>query len=155
MRSLTLSLSFILLLSLTIKAQEIISSSGDFFNNGNISVSWTIGEPVTETIANGNNIFTQGFQQSCLNVTNITEVNSDLNIKIFPNPAGDYINLTTDKFYNLNYEIIDINGKTIEKKAILSDNTNISFSNCHSSVYFLKIYGNGKQAVKIFKIIKH
>lgn len=42
---------------------EVISSSGDYFEGSNGSLSWTLGEIATETFSNGNNILTQGFQQ--------------------------------------------------------------------------------------------
>ena len=56
-----------LLLSLTVAAQslspEVIASSGDYYENANASLSWTLGEIATETYSYGNNILTQGFQQ--------------------------------------------------------------------------------------------
>lgn len=42
---------------------EVVSASGDYFDNGNVSLSWTLGEIATETYSNGNVILTQGFQQ--------------------------------------------------------------------------------------------
>lgn len=42
---------------------EVISSAGDYYENGNVSLSWTLGEIATETYTNGNVILTQGFQQ--------------------------------------------------------------------------------------------
>ncbi|MCB0807326.1 MAG: hypothetical protein KDC05_16140 [Bacteroidales bacterium] len=42
---------------------SVISSAGEEYSNGNISLSWTLGELATETLSNGNNTLTQGFQQ--------------------------------------------------------------------------------------------
>lgn len=42
---------------------EVVSSAGDYYENGNVSLSWTLGEIATETYTNGNVILTQGFQQ--------------------------------------------------------------------------------------------
>jgi hypothetical protein len=42
---------------------EVISSSGDYFEGPNASLSWTLGEIATETYTAGNVILTQGFQQ--------------------------------------------------------------------------------------------
>ena len=41
----------------------VLSSAGDVQTNGNVSLSWTLGEVATETYDNGNIILTQGFQQ--------------------------------------------------------------------------------------------
>ena len=55
------------LLSFAVTAQslspEVIASSGDYYENANASLSWTLGEISTETYSAGGNILTQGFQQ--------------------------------------------------------------------------------------------
>jgi len=55
------------LLSFAVAAQslspEVIASSGDYYENANASLSWTLGEIATETYSGGSNILTQGFQQ--------------------------------------------------------------------------------------------
>ncbi len=44
-------------------AQQVVASSGGYFESENLSLSWTLGEPVIETFSNGDLILTQGFQQ--------------------------------------------------------------------------------------------
>ncbi|MCF8366769.1 MAG: hypothetical protein K9H16_13355, partial [Bacteroidales bacterium] len=46
-----------------VKAQQVIASSGGYFENENLSLSFTIGEPVIETFTGTDFILTQGFQQ--------------------------------------------------------------------------------------------
>ena len=59
--------AFVTILSRSLIAQsidrQVISSAGDYSDNGSIKVSWTLGEPVIETFTNGNITLTQGFQQ--------------------------------------------------------------------------------------------
>jgi len=50
--------------SLNTFAQQIIATSGGYFEGENISMSWTLGEPVIETFAGDDIILTQGFQQT-------------------------------------------------------------------------------------------
>ncbi len=62
------SLSFLLIiafafLSFQAKAQQVIASAGGYYESENISLSWTLGEPVIETFSGGGLILTQGFQQ--------------------------------------------------------------------------------------------
>ena len=62
----TLSFLFIItftFLSFQVKAQQVIASAGGYYEGDNISISWTLGEPVTETFSGGGVILTQGFQQ--------------------------------------------------------------------------------------------
>ncbi|MCB2218849.1 MAG: hypothetical protein KQI35_00535 [Bacteroidetes bacterium] len=42
---------------------QVIATSGDYFEGTGVSLSWTLGELVTETFAAGDIILTQGFQQ--------------------------------------------------------------------------------------------
>jgi len=44
-------------------AQQVIASSGAYYESENLSLSWTLGEPVIETFSNGDLTLTQGFQQ--------------------------------------------------------------------------------------------
>ncbi len=150
-----LFLPLILLMSATaVNAQEIITSGGDFFKNSSISVSWTLGETITETISDGTNILTQGFQQSRLSATEIFSVNSvNSVISIFPNPAENIINIKINTPDNLQYQFLDINGRILKEATITNVNTEIKVNNMPVSVYFLKIYNNNR-IIKTYKIIK-
>lgn len=44
-------------------AQEVISTAGGEYQGNNVSLSYTIGEPVIETFSGGNIVLSQGFQQ--------------------------------------------------------------------------------------------
>ncbi len=50
------------------QAQEIISTNGSYDEFSGGSINWTMGEPIIETLSNGSNDLTQGFQQTDLNV---------------------------------------------------------------------------------------
>ena len=63
-----------LLSGIAVHAQELVSTAGSYGETSSGSLSWTIGEPVIETITNGTNTLTQGFQQSKLTVTAINEL---------------------------------------------------------------------------------
>jgi hypothetical protein len=54
----------------------VIASSGGYFTGTGASLSWTLGEIVTETFSNGSYILTQGFQQPVEGI--IISINLDL-----------------------------------------------------------------------------
>jgi len=73
----------------------VLASSGNYYENASVSLSWTLGEIATETYSSGNIILTQGFQQpttvtlSGINVDVLvylegpfsgTEMNAELNV---------------------------------------------------------------------------
>ncbi len=51
------------LLSFQANAQQVIASAGGYFQSDNLSLSFTLGEPVTATYQNDEIILIQGFQQ--------------------------------------------------------------------------------------------
>jgi len=58
---------------------EVIATSGDYYENANISISWSLGEVVTETFTGASIILTQGFQQPFgIQITGI-----DLDLMVF------------------------------------------------------------------------
>ncbi len=136
-----------------LSAQEIISVSGDFFENENISVSQTVGEPVIETLSTGNNILTQGFQQSNLIVTGLNNFSENIKVQIYPNPTTEFINVSIETYNNVFYKLYDVDGKLLQTMKIYKPETKISFKHFSKGVYFLylfiedKLYGN-------YKIIK-
>ncbi|RLD50204.1 MAG: hypothetical protein DRI94_09255 [Bacteroidetes bacterium] len=137
-----------------INAQEVISSSGDYFVNSNGSISWTMGETITETFTDGTNILTQGFQQSRLSASSVFELEDmGITVKISPNPTQDIINLYIDNIEGINYQLYDFNGKIIKQAVVNSCNTRIFFSEFSSAAYFLKIM-KGSQVINTFQIIK-
>lgn len=64
------------------------------------------------------------------------------NIKIFPNPASNYIQIKMgDIFQNdIKIDILDINGRKIAEYSMDSDNYKIDVSNLYKGVYILNIY---------------
>lgn len=137
-----------------VNAQEIISTSGDYFENTNASISWTIGESMIETYSNETNVLTQGFQQSRLTSSSIFELeDTGISVNIAPNPTTDFIHLYIDNFKDINYQLYDFNGKIIKKADVNSVETMISFSNLSYAVYFLKIM-KGTKIIKTFQVIK-
>ncbi len=154
MKNLLLFSLFFFFISSGTKAQQVISAGGDYYENSSVSISWTLGEPVTETISDGTTILTQGFQQTHLSASEIFSINSDnFNISLFPNPTQDFITLKISDLKNLNYNISDINGKLLDEGKIISQNTEISVIRLPSAVYFLKIFDN-EEIIKIYRIVK-
>jgi hypothetical protein len=56
---------------------HVVTPAGGYFESGTTSVSWTLGEPLTEAFTNNNRILTQGFQQPLYGIT-ITGISLDL-----------------------------------------------------------------------------
>lgn len=144
-----------------IKAQstspQVVSSGGDFFENPNAKLSWTVGETITETAEISNVNLTQGFQQSSYTIVNIYEKpESKIDVSVFPNPAIDFINISinnSDEVFEI--YLIDINGKTIFKNNSIMKSVNIDLSAFLASSYLLKVKSKDGRLIKTYKIIKN
>lgn len=138
---------------------EVISSAGDYFIGSNATLSWTIGEGVIETFTGTNCILTQGFQQPFISVTGIKKLdNKNLEIKVFPNPASDFLNvcfIATEKI-DLIIELIDLNGKVLLNEKVVTDQLlkQINFNYLKPGSYFLRIRTVNGEILETYKIQK-
>lgn len=139
------------------ESQEVVAPAGNHFANEEIQISWTLGEPVIETISNGQAHLTQGFHQPILIITALAEI-PDISISIlaYPNPTSNYLNVKINKLpgAKLYYILYNIEGKILQTKPLISDVTEIPMNNYVSATYFLKI-SNKNKCLKIFKIVKN
>lgn len=71
---------------------EVISSAGDYYENVNGSLSWTLGEIATETYTAGNIILTQGFQQPI----SVAIAGIELDVLVYLEGPFDTDQMTTD-----------------------------------------------------------
>jgi hypothetical protein len=136
-------------------AQEVVSTAGETNTITGYEVSWTLGEPVIQTISSGSTVLTQGFHQSKLTVTAIDELLvSDLELKVYPNPTQDFVTISLSKMpENLIYSVFDLSGKLLENNRISNLNTKIDMQHYSGGSYILKLK-NKNQLIQTFKIIK-
>ncbi len=149
-------LTFFFSLSI-LQSQEVISTAGNHHKEGDIYISWTLGETVIETFKVDENILTQGFHQPTLTVVSIDEIDMPgYNITAFPNPAKSYLTLSVEarKYEKMNYMLYDFNGNLIKRGFIKEKNTEISFEGLKPAVYFIRIIEENKHLTTI-KIIKN
>lgn len=150
---LTILLSFWSMILLA-QPQQVISSAGSAFENSSGSISFTIGECITNTLSSPAMILTQGFHQPKLVIDNLTDKLFDMDIVAFPNPVKEFVILRIEEFRGCSYALYDLTGRVIEKNEIFSSETEIDFNILMPSAYVLKVINNRKE-IRTFKIIKH
>lgn len=142
-----------------IKAQNSQVSSGNNASGSGGSSSYSIGQIVYSSTTNENNNSTEGNQQpfEIMVLSNEEIIDSNINLLAYPNPTKDKLHIRLREGYNLenlNYDVIDLNGKIILNKIqIISNEEIIDFSNLNIGCFMLKIY-NDKGSIKTYKIIK-
>ena len=137
-------------------SSQVISAAGDEFKNADISLTWTFGEPIIETLNNSSNTLTQGFNQTKIIVTAIGSIAElSYSVTAYPNPASDfvYLKVESESFKNLEYIFYDSKGTILVRKILVSSIEAIDLRDLTSGVYFLELLDN-KKMTRTFKIVK-
>ena len=151
-----LILGMLVFWSENLSAQSVISSSGASSSNAEGSLSWTLGELAISTYSSGDLILTQGFHQTNLVISSIETSKFEPNIKVFPNPSPDLVNIDlkdipTPSDYKL--FVFDQEGGILINEKISSNNQVISLGSFPAAVYYIRIEGKSGDS-KVFRIVK-
>lgn len=83
-----------------------------------------------------------------MNVTSIKKSIAEKDIKIFPNPAKDYLNISFSNKDAFTVEITDVTGKIVLTKRIIGDVERIDISSLQNGMYFVKVQSEGVDFVQ-------
>ena len=138
-------------------SNQVISSYGLSAANGTAQTDATIGEPVVATVSDGNNTLTQGFHQTKLIITTISENEKTNDYRFYPNPVNEVLNFNYTNTNNepVGLQLFDINGKILYNKQNITTNEQLSFSDKANGQYILKVIDKNNQEIKTVKIIKN
>lgn len=137
---------------------DVIASGGDYFQNVNGSVSWTLGEPMGETYTAGNNILTQGFQQPWDFGTMIT--GEPVNAEVYPNPTSDLVYLQFGDKTSGTYviEVFNTLGQQLSATnftATPSSRATVSLTSFADGIYFISVRKTDGTETSTFRITKN
>lgn len=150
-------LLLILFTSFISHAQNNTVASGATATGTTGSATYTIGQIVYQTNSGSGGTVFQGVQQpleiSTLSSDEIPQI--QLLATVFPNPTVQNVTLSIKEYdlTHLEYNLFDLQGRTISKGKILENETQIEMSHLAASNYFLKVTQANKD-LKTFKIIK-
>jgi hypothetical protein len=141
---------------------SVLGSAGDFKLISDYSLSWTLGEVVTETFYSDEVNLTNGFQQPDLpSGTGLSDHTLDWQVSIYPNPVKNDLII---KFHGLQDDIviyvtlIDIMGRTIKVDEIRNMPVSFDFilnmEALDRGIYILRVYSTDFRMQKLFKIEK-
>jgi hypothetical protein len=149
-------LPLFMIFQVTVNAQEVVATGGDYFSNSYGSLSYTLGETVIETFTKPAYTLTQGFQQSLL-VESFSDSTNKSNIVVIanPNPARHLVKVNIENAgkEKLTYVLSGLSGDLLLTAQFEPPETEIPVGSLPPSIYILKIY-SGNEEVKSFKIIK-
>lgn len=132
---------------------ELLSTSGGYNLLGDVKMHWAVGEIAVSEHRNGI-ILTEGFFQAYADaVTDVPEIFTKADFKIYPNPAIDYLSIDHSLDGPVDAFVFDLSGQLIQKIDLSDHLTRINISHYQSGTYFMQvIYKKDHQAT--YSIIK-
>ena len=141
-------------------APSVIASGGGYGENGNISISWTLGELAVSTLTGSDMMLTQGFQQPFDIDVGIDKNEVQWGISVYPNPVGDELQIRFDIETQGDFfiEVQDITGRVIKQEQHRQVNPGdivmINTADYTHGVYFLKVMTTDGQQVQVTSLRK-
>jgi hypothetical protein len=72
-------------------------------------------------------------------MTDVKEIAKSLQVKVFPNPTNDWVQITWEGSKNGTAQLLDLNGKVIENQAFKSSSAHFNIQQLPKGVYLLRI----------------
>ncbi len=139
----------------------VVASAGDYFDNGTVSISFTVGEVAVTTLEAGDVILTQGFQQPFeLDVTAVDDQEISWSVKTYPNPVKEnlHVKFTLEKPDDFTVVVMDLTGKKVFIKKYTQVRSgevkDIDFQNFAPGIYLISLTSEDKSVRKIYKVQK-
>lgn len=141
--------------------RQVIGSAGSFMTNSSGSISFTVGELMVAYHTNSNGSLSEGFQQTASEESvSVLEVNKEgVQASVYPNPTDGILqlksNLESIGVANLEYYVMDMQGRVVLNGATASNGGKINVSILSKSVYTIVLKsktGQFQQRIRFTKI---
>lgn len=134
---------------------EVTATAGAHFAIPNYQMSWTLGEPITQTLSNSSAQFTQGFQQSNISVVGIDDYDFSYEVEVFPNPTVDVVHVKLSELVQEGrISIVDPTGKRIYENEMDSDDFILDFAPYAQGTYFLNFSSSNGELLHTVRLQK-
>ena len=143
----------IIIFTINVFSQEVISTQGGSYTDSSAAIDFTIGEVVTFTGTSSENNLTQGFHQTNWGFVSIEDHVPSYEAIIYPNPTEDFLNIKASLYEDVSYVLYDEMGKLILQGLLSGEQTALEVSPLATGRYSL-VLSNSKENLKTFNIIK-
>jgi hypothetical protein len=141
---------------------SILASDGGISNAAGISLEWTLGETMIESLSTADRLYTQGFHQPVLFAKGVTApiepVVSRYIISVAPNPVESLLKATITSAGNEKFSLslIDFTGRRYSVPSAYgkSSTVYVDMSAMTSGIYLLEIRNELNKVIQVFKVFK-
>lgn len=90
--------------------------------------------------------------QSLFTMVGVEEISNALNVSVYPNPAADFITISSSQSLSeQEYKIFDASGKVVKSGVLQSNENRIDISNFSNGLYLLFVNGHPAQRFSVLK----
>ncbi len=141
-----------------VRAQQGTASAGGEVEGNEGTVSYSIGQAFYHTISGDQGTVSEGMQQPYeISIVTSIEEGEDIELRFsaYPNPVSDmlYLDVQDAESKDLQYQLLDFNGRILKEAGIEDVQTFISMQALDPAVYFLRIT-HENNTTKTFRILK-
>ena len=140
---------------------SVVAVSGGTARTPTMTLDWTLGELVVETATTPDRLYTQGFHQPTLQVSEqpgLIGADADYQFTVAPNPVASYltIGITAPESSALALLLTDMNGRQYNLPVVPAStkSTQIDMTLFPAGMYLLRIGKADGPPLKAYKIIK-
>jgi hypothetical protein len=134
-------------------AIDVVAAGGESFAVANgPTLTWTLGEPVVETLVNQATL-SQGFHQVFEFATPVFDApNADVAARVFPNPATNWLTIETDATVPLQAQFSNLYGQHLLKCDLTENTKTIQLNSLPAGTYLLRIMNAEGRLLQAFKV---
>ena len=144
---------FSLLFTLSLSAQEVVSTQGSSYSNASGAIDFTIGEVIINTGTSGSASLTQGSHQTNWKFLGLTDFAPNYDVTIFPNPTSEFLTIQTNSYENVQYSLFDAQGKIVLEGNLTNSQTQLKVNQLANGNYTLSL-SKEKLLLKTMKLVK-
>lgn len=136
--------------------RSVVASQGNTLGNADISIGFTVGEPLVGLIA-GDGAIDQGFWTGYdLLIIPLSLEEDNIEILVYPNPVTESVTVTSPESSIDGMELFAINGQKVSSQFFDTGNTEneIDMTTHANGVYVLRLYVAERTEIKEYKLIK-
>lgn len=137
-------------------AQELIGTAGRTDSLADVQVSFSIGEPISQTIGNGDVSVTQGFLQPRYQLVPIEEeLEASSLLSMYPNPTSDItqLSLTDGSMREFRVLLFNLQGKLLQRYTFQGKGS-VSLATWSEGLYLIQVDIPSTQQLFSYKLIK-
>ena len=134
--------------------KQVIGANGKALSNGNLKVSYTVGEPVVGIMTAGGSQLGNGYYPALnLQALSVEDNVLDVQLKVYPNPTSQSLYVSHPDMNSFGITIVDLNGKQLYSGTINKEKP-LDVSNYTQGMYLVTIENTTTNKKNSYKIIK-